>query len=274
MTIPVTTVIALPVVIPLIAAAALTFLGHHWGRRASDISAIAVAALNVLCTLRILSATLHMPLVYGFGNWFPRGGFPLGIGFVIDEVGAAFAALASVLAFAGLVFSWRIFEETENYFQPLMLVFLAAMCGFCYTGDVFNLFVFFELMSASAFALCGLKTKEAAPLQGAYNFAVTNTIGAILILNGIALLYARTGALNMAAIGRSLGHHADALVLVSFALIPITHWCSMVCIPARRRSSPENQNVPASSATRYPHCWRCLSPLARSSGCDRSLPSR
>ncbi|GAC1645669.1 MAG: hypothetical protein NVS9B15_03370 [Acidobacteriaceae bacterium] len=229
--IPVTTVIPLPVVIPLIAAASLSFLGPDWGRRASDASAILVAAFNVVCTLRVLSAAFHTPLVYWFGNWFPRGGFPVGIGFVIDEVGAALACLASVLALAALVFSWHYFEETDNYFQPLMLVFLAALCGFCYTGDLFNLFVFFELMSASAFALCGLKTKEAAPLQGAYNFAITNTVGAFLILNGIALLYARTGALNIAAVGRSLGHHADALVRVSFALIAVGYMAKAAIVP-------------------------------------------
>ena len=60
-------------------------------------------------------------------------------------------------------------------------------------------------MSAAAFALCGYKAEEAGPLQGALNFAVTNTVGAFLILCGIALLYGRTGALNLAQIGRALG---------------------------------------------------------------------
>jgi multicomponent Na+:H+ antiporter subunit D len=74
-------------------------------------------------------------------------------------------------------------------------------------------------MSASAFALCGYKTEEPGPLQGALNFAVTNTVGGFLALSGIGLLYGRTGALNMAQIGNSLHGRADTLVIVSFLLI-------------------------------------------------------
>src|SRR5919206_313371 len=67
---------------------------------------------------------------------------------------------------------------------------------------------------APVFALCGYRTEAATPLQGALNFAVTNTIGAFLVLSGIALLYGRTGALNMAQIGQALaGHPADGLVI-------------------------------------------------------------
>jgi multicomponent Na+:H+ antiporter subunit D len=100
-----------------------------------------------------------------------------------------------------------------------MLSFMAAMCGFSLTGDMFNLFVFFELMSAAAFALCGYKTEESGPIQGALNFAVTNTIGAFMALSGIGLLYGRTGALNMAQIGKSLGQVHDGLVVAAFVLI-------------------------------------------------------
>ncbi len=59
-------------------------------------------------------------------------------------------------------------------------------------------------MSAAAFALCGYKVEESNALEGALNFAVTNTIGAFLALAGVALAYARTGALSLAQIGRGL----------------------------------------------------------------------
>jgi multicomponent Na+:H+ antiporter subunit D len=89
----------------------------------------------------------------------------LGIGFVIDTAGAGLATLASLLTFLALLFSWRFVESGSNHFQPLMLVFLTAMCGFSLTGDLFNLFVSFDLMSTAAFALCGLKTAGHASLQ-------------------------------------------------------------------------------------------------------------
>ena len=79
------------------------------------------------------------------------------------------------------------------------------MAGFCLTGDLFNLFVFFELMSVAAYALTAYKIEEEQALMGAFNFAVTNSVGAFLVLTGIGLLYGRTGALNLAQLGRTPG---------------------------------------------------------------------
>ena len=227
-----TAIIPLPIAIPLIVAAFLAFAGKGIGRRVCDLLAIATAAANLWMTATILHGTWSQPQVYWFGNWWPRSeGVALGISFVVDTVGAALALLVGVLTLAGLIFSWKIFEDTENHFQPLMLIFMAAMCGFSYTGDLFNLFVFFELMSVSAFALCGLKTLEPAPLQGAFNFAIVNTIGAFMIVMGIGMLYARTGALNFAQVGRSLGMHADALVLLAFLLIVVGYLAKAAIVP-------------------------------------------
>ena len=125
-----------------------------------------------------------------------------------------------MLTLAALVFSSEYFDSIGTLFHVLMLVFLGAMCGFSLTGDLFNLFVFFELMSAAAYGLCGYKTEEPAPVQGAMNFAVTNTVGCYFILIGIGMLYARTGALNLAQIGRTLDQRpADALVVAAFTFI-------------------------------------------------------
>ncbi len=155
----------------------------------------------------------------------------LGISFVADPISAGLAALAAMLALLSLVFSWRLVDAGSNHFQPLMLIFLAAMCGFSLTVDIFNLFVFFELMSTAAFALCGLKTEEPAPLQGSFNFAVTNTIAAFLVLTGIALLYAVTGALNMAQIGLALGVRHDPLVLFAFTLLSCGFFVKAAIVP-------------------------------------------
>ena len=102
-----------------------------------------------------------------------------------------------------------------------MLTFLAGMTGFCLTGDIFDLFVWFELMGVSAYALTAYRPEERGPIQGALNFAITNSVGAYLSLSGIAVIYGRTGALNMAQIG---GQHRPApgrtgLVVVAFLLI-------------------------------------------------------
>ena len=209
----------LPVAIPLVAAACLGGFRRLLPRPAVDSIAIAAAAINVILCATLLLEAHTKTIVYWFGNWYPRGSMALGISFVIDPVSAALATLAAVLTLLALLFSWRFVDSGANHSQPLMLVFLAGLTGFCLTGDIFNLFVFFELMSTAAFALCGLKTGEPAPLQGAFNFAVTNTIAAFMVLIGIAFLYAVTGALNIAQIGLLLVHRHDPLVLFACALI-------------------------------------------------------
>jgi multicomponent Na+:H+ antiporter subunit D len=122
---------------------------------------------------------------------------------------------------AALLYSWRYLEEEHYLYVVLMLAFGAAMTGFVLSGDIFNMFVFFELMSVCAFALTAYKVEESSPLQGAFNFAVSNTLGAFLVVFGIALLYGRTGSLNLAEIGQRLtqdGRH-DGLVVTAFALV-------------------------------------------------------
>jgi multicomponent Na+:H+ antiporter subunit D len=209
----------LPIAVPMVGAALIASLRKWLSRAAADTLGISFAAITLVLASLLLVHAVHAPSVYWFGNWFPRGSVVLGISFVADPISAGLAVLASTLTLLSFMFSWRLVESGSNHFQPLMLIFLAAMCGFSLTADLFNLFVFFELMSTAAFALCGLKIEEPAPLQGAFNFAVTNTIAAFLILTGIALLYAVTGALNMAQIGLALSTRHDPLVLFAFTLL-------------------------------------------------------
>jgi multicomponent Na+:H+ antiporter subunit D len=159
--------------------------------------------------------------VFWFSGWQPRNGLAIGISFVVDPFGATLVVLACLIAAASFVFAAAYFDDVEAKFHALMLLFVAAMCGFSLSGDLFNLFVFFELMSAAAIALCGYKIEEPGPLQGALNFGVTNALAAFLMLIGLSLLYGRTGALNLAQIRVGLAGHADPLVAVAFTLLAV-----------------------------------------------------
>jgi multicomponent Na+:H+ antiporter subunit D len=211
---------ALAVAVPLLGAAILTGVRKWFNRAAIDSLALLFAVSTLaISTWLLLSAAHHGASVYWMGGWWPRGSMALGIGFVIEPIGTGLAVLAALLTMFALLFSWRFVNSGANHFQPLMLVFLAAMSGFSLTGDLFNLFVFFELMSIAAFALCGLKIAEPAPLQGSFNFAITNSVAGFIILTGIALLYSVTGALNMAQMGLSLQGRHDPLVLFAWTLL-------------------------------------------------------
>jgi multicomponent Na+:H+ antiporter subunit D len=226
----------LPVVLPLTVAAVLMAVGKHLPRRVIDVLClVTTAAVVTLCAV-LLADSRQTLLVYWFGGWTPRDGVALGISFAIDPFGAGLALLAALLVLAGFVYSWRYFEEVGPLYPTLMLTFLGALCGFSLTGDLFNLFVFFELMSVAAYALTAHKIEEEESLMGAFNFAISNSVGSFLVLTGIALLYGRTGALNLAQIGTALqtvpldGLTIAAWVLISCgfavkaALVPFHFW--------------------------------------------------
>ncbi len=214
--------LALAVVVPLLAAASISALNPLLRPRRRTLDAVAIlAAVAVVAMLAVIMVhAARGEEVYWFAGFRAHHGIAIGIDFAVDPLNAGLACLAAVLVTAAMAFSWRYFERVATYYHALMLAFLAGMVGFCLTGDIFDLFVWFELMGVAAYALTAYRPEERGSVQGALNFAITNSVGAYLSLSGIALIYGRTGALNMAQIGRDLGHHRpDGLVVVAFLLI-------------------------------------------------------
>jgi multicomponent Na+:H+ antiporter subunit D len=213
-------VIPASVVLPLGAAALMVGFSRFLPRWARDLIAIAVALATTALTLILMAASAGHPMIYWFSGWRPSAGMVIGIDYAVGPLGAGMASLAGVLASAALVYCWRYFDSARGRHHALVLIFLAASVDFCLTGDLFNLFVAFELVAVSAFALTGYNAGHPAPLQGAINFAVTNSLGGMAVLMGVGFLYARTGSLNLAQIGQALtGRHPDGLIVVAFALL-------------------------------------------------------
>jgi multicomponent Na+:H+ antiporter subunit D len=222
---------ALGVAIPLVTAALLSAVAVFLSRRIIELVSIAAAAATSVCCLLLVGVASEAPLVYWFGGWEPRREIAVGIAFVVDPLAAVLASFAAVLVTSALVYSWRFFDAVGALYHSLMLVFLAGIVGLCFSGDLFNIFVFLGVLSVVAFALTGYKIEEAGPLQGAMNFALTNSIGAFLLLWGVALLYGRTGALNLAQMGESLSADADALVICSFTLVVAGFFIKAAVVP-------------------------------------------
>ena len=122
--------------------------------------------------------------VYWFGGFRPVGNVVIGIDFEAGPLSAGLACLGAVLMTASMIFAWKYFTQIGTYFHVLMLTFLAGMTGFCLTGDIFDLFVWFELMGVSAYALTAYRPEERGPLQGALNFAITNSVGRLPVAVG------------------------------------------------------------------------------------------
>ncbi|MFI6847754.1 complex I subunit 5 family protein [Kitasatospora sp. NBC_00085] len=209
----------LAVAIPLLGAALLAVAGRLLPRTGCDTIATTVATAEVLCLVLLWTRGGALATA-------DLGGWPARIGIVLaaDRIGTGLALLVAALVLAVIVYSWRYFDEPKGehagIFPALILLFEAGMAGFALTGDLFNAFVFFELMGAAAYALTGYRIEDPRPLQGALTFGIVTSFAAYCSLLGIGLIYARTGELNLARLGQQLaGHRTDLLTVVAFVLI-------------------------------------------------------
>jgi multicomponent Na+:H+ antiporter subunit D len=208
------------VAIPLLAAAAVAGLDHITPEPVQDALVVAASAATTVLAFLLLWHSESHEVVHWFGGWRPHHGVALGIDFAVGPVAAGMCAVIGVVVTLALVYSLTFMREAARLFDALMLLALGAMCGFAMSGDLFNLFVWLELMAVAAYALTGFQIERLGPVQGAVNFAITNSIGGYLFAVGIALLYARTGALDLAQIGKALSHGAaGGLVIVAMTLL-------------------------------------------------------
>lgn len=212
----------LTVAIPLFAAALLAATGWFLPKRVVAGVALAAAAATTAIEIVALLQSWPHPLDHWFGHWSVEHHFAVGILFTLDPIDGALACTVGLLIVAAFVFAVIAVDEVSHGFHVLMLAFLAGMSGFALSADLFDIFVFFELMSVCGYALCSFRNTSTTVINGALDFAIVNTVGAFFILAGIALIYGRTGALNLAQIAHDLqGHRPDALVVVSFVLIVV-----------------------------------------------------
>ncbi|HET7587600.1 MAG TPA: complex I subunit 5 family protein [Gammaproteobacteria bacterium] len=231
----------LAVLLPLGVAFFLLALAHWLPPRCADPTAVVVCLILVGLCGWLASQALSVPVVHWFGGWSPavshKPGVVLGIAFSVDPASAAVAAFCALVFAAAFLFAWGYFDKVHAHFHVLMLLFLAAMIGFCFTRDLFNLFVWFELMSIAAFAVTAYPLEKSS-LEGALNFTVTNALGSYLMLAGVALLYARTGTLDFVAMGRVVADTGSdpvvaggfclvaAALLTKAAIVPFHMWLS------------------------------------------------
>ena len=208
------------VAIPLLAATVTAGFDHLTPQPVQDALVVAASLVTTALAFLLLWHAESHEVVHWFGGWRPQQGVALGIDFAVGPLAAGMCAVIGLVVTLVLLYSLTFLREAARLFDALMLVALGAMCGFAMSGDLFNLFVWLELAAVSAYALTGFTVERLGPVQGAVNFAITNSVGGYLFAIGVALLYARTGALNLAQIGTTLSHGpAGGLVIVAMTLL-------------------------------------------------------
>ncbi|GAA0315020.1 hypothetical protein GCM10010302_62760 [Streptomyces polychromogenes] len=223
---------------PLLGAVLLAGPGRWLPRTAADALATTWAAAQLALLAVLWSAAGDGRIISWVAAWTPVGGHGVGIVLAADRTGAGLALLAAALVLAALGYAWRYFDEPEaerghgGAFPALLLLFEAGMCGFALTGDLFDAFVFFELMGVAAYALTAYRVEEPRPLQGALAFALTGSVAGYCALLGTGLLYARTGELALARIGEELGARpAGPVAAAAFALIATAMLVKAAAVP-------------------------------------------
>lgn len=185
-----------PILIPLIVGAALLFFEDRERRLKLVLSLL--SAFSLLCVSVLLLARVHLAegslaLVYLVGNW-PA---PIAINLVADRLSVVMLMLTAILAFPALIFASEKWEKVGPAFHTLFQFLLVGVNGAFLTGDLFNLFVFFEIMLAASYGLV-LHGGGGVRIRAGLHYIAINLGAALIFLIGIAVVFGVTGSLNMA----------------------------------------------------------------------------
>jgi len=223
----------LPVLLPL-GAAILQLALHRAGLATARAIGFASVALFGAVALLLLRATADGAVqVTALGDWAP----PFGIAFVADRLAATMVAVTAAVAIPALLAATDGTDRTGLHFHPFFQLQLAGLAGAFLTGDLFNLFVFFEVLLIASYGLLA-HGGGAERARAGLHYVALNLTGSVLFLVALGLLYGTMGTLNLADIALRLGavpeadrglvRAALALMMLVFAfkaaLLPLGFW--------------------------------------------------
>lgn len=224
--------VILPVVWCLVFGALLIIMRKDT-KRQPWVALPALGGLVIINGLLLGTVMQEGPVTMVMGRWLP----PFGIAFTVDILGAIFAFTASIAALAAGVYALKeVGYASRRYgFYPFLLLMMVGVCGAFLTGDIFNLYVWFEVMLISSFGLLILGS-EHEQIDGAMKYAILNLMGTTLFLIATGYLYSIFGTLNMADIAIRSSQLPDmaplmtlaSLYLLAFAMkaaaFPVNFW--------------------------------------------------
>ncbi len=225
-----------PVVLPLVAGAACALLGARAPRAAAALSLAATLGFALIAAVLVARADGGAVQVLLLGNWAA----PFGIALALDRLAAMMLALTALVALVALLYALGGDDRRGRHFHALFQFQLMGLAGAFLTSDLFNLFVFFEVLLAASYGLLlhGGAPGRGARLTATLHYVLFNLTGSALFLVAVGLLYGLTGTLNMAdLVGRlaalpaaqaAPAQAAALLLLVVFAvkaaLLPLYFW--------------------------------------------------
>jgi multicomponent K+:H+ antiporter subunit D len=228
--------IVAPIVLPLAAGAVLMLTGQRWPRISAVLSLAATLGLVILAAYLLRLADAGAVHAYLLGNWLA----PFGIALALDRLAALMLLLTALVALISLLYALGGDARRGAHFHALFQFQLMGLAGAFLTADLFNLFVFFEVLLAASYGLSlhGQGARQRASLRSTIHYMLFNLVGSALFLIAVSLLYGITGTLNMAHLAvrlldvppenAALAQAAALLLLTVFAvkaaLLPLYFW--------------------------------------------------
>lgn len=191
-----------PILLPLVTGAFLLLFDERRHTFKSLVDVAATLGLLVIAGMLVAQADVEgsVASVYLLGNWAA----PYGIVLVVDRLSAMMLLLTALLATAALVFSLARWHKGGPHFHSLFQFLLMGLNGAFLTGDLFNLFVFFEVLLAASYGLA-LHGSGRARVSAGLHYVAVNLVASFLLLIAMAMIYGVTGSLNMADLAARAG---------------------------------------------------------------------
>jgi len=207
-----------PVLVPMIAAIAMVLFRLD-GKKAN--TAAVIGALIHVFSSGLLMVTIlkQQAMALWVGSW-PA---PAGICLVADYLSAVMVLITSVIHTAVIIYARKDIgsSQIKAGFYPFMQVLTAAVCGAFLTGDLFNLYVWFEVMLMASFGIMVMGHPEG-QMTGAVKYVTMNLLSTLFLITAIGLIYGLTGTLNMADLHEKMGLVENTALVNSLALLLIT----------------------------------------------------
>ncbi|MFF8766892.1 Na+/H+ antiporter subunit D [Nocardiopsis dassonvillei] len=197
--------IPLPVVLPLFAAGVKLALGIRWPRLQQALSVISLALVLVIGLVLMLGSHAYGPQVVQVGGWEA----PIGITLVADRLSALMVTVSAAITLAVLVYSigqgmaGKAEVAPLSVYQPTYLILVAGVSNAFLAGDLFNLYVGFEILLTASYVLLTLGGTQSRMRAGAI-YVVVSLVSSVLFLIAIGLVFGATGTVNMAQLGERL----------------------------------------------------------------------
>ena len=206
---------ALLVAVPLGLAFALPLLRLAWRGVDRYVPPVGMA-FNLVVSLSLLPVVLKNPVVVWIGGNFPP---PFCINLVAGPVGVLLSAVIALVGLLVAIYAIGYIREGDTgRYHTLYLLLLTGATGAVLTGDIFNLFVFFEILCISSYALVAY-LGDRNGVEAAVKYLVQGSVGTGMVLVGIALLYGQFGTLNMADIAGRVNSVSPASIFVPLVLL-------------------------------------------------------